>query len=792
MRVAPRHRGHYDGVEYEAFAARYLKSILRRADLFVDVGAHYGFFTLLAASANDKLTIIAAEPVAETRAFLLQNISAMDARRISVCADAISDTCESKPFRISGSDDCSPHPNAQPIGQAAVDTTSIDALLEDFDACRLVVRIDAAGHELAVLRGMRDTLLRFSDVILVVELNPERQKAAGFAPERLLQQLDSLGFALFVVDRQQELSYRIEASEDLTRFIGEESCANLICLRKEKALSLVFFAHSALLNGAERSLLGLVKDVVAHQGSLCTVVLPANGPLEPRLKDAGAGVIVAPSAWWCGPDGMTPEMLAEGLAVSAPAQVTDLLPRLREIDPDVIVTQTLVIPWGANAAALLNKPHIWSVCEFGELDHGLRFVEPFANIVADIEACSDFVFCCTNGVRNEFFSKLTPAACDVLYRHIELPPIEGSAHRRSGGDRVVRLGFFGTLSPMKGQADAIAAAAELKARGLSIDLTLVGTGHLDHVFKLARLIQDYGLEQSVHLAGFIEDPYPAMRNCDIVLVCSQREAFGRAAAEAMLMAKPVIYSASGCVAEYLQDGETGLSYPPGDIAALADRIARLAGDRAFRERLGQAAQNFALATFCHENYGGKFFAKALALRGLRRAQPQPGSLQRALHAASVATRDQIEPTQARAVQGAPAPNSSVSQCPRIDTQIAGGNAKIAQVSGCDAAMKRSDTQQRFRGFWKAGAKPVLPARAARETSDVIRNSVFFNAEFYLDANPDVKAAGFDPALHYFLHGASEGRNPGPFFSTKDYLEQNPEVAALGLNPLLHYELHGRS
>ena len=182
MRVAPRHRGHYDGVEYEAFAARYLKSILRRADLFVDVGAHYGFFTLLAASANDKLTIIAAEPVAETRAFLLQNISAIDARRISVCADAISDTCESKPFRISGSDDCSPHPNAQPIGQAAVNTTSIDALLEDFDACRLVVKIDAAGHELAVLRGMRDTLLQFSNVILVVESSIPRGRRRRASP----------------------------------------------------------------------------------------------------------------------------------------------------------------------------------------------------------------------------------------------------------------------------------------------------------------------------------------------------------------------------------------------------------------------------------------------------------------------------------------------------------------------------------------------------------------------------------------------------------------------------------
>jgi glycosyltransferase involved in cell wall biosynthesis len=40
----------------------------------------------------------------------------------------------------------------------------------------------------------------------------------------------------------------------------------------------------------------------------------------------------------------------------------------------------------------------------------------------------------------------------------------------------------------------------------------------------------------------------------------------------MLLSKPVVYAAAGGIAEYMRDGETGLSYPPGDAAALADRI----------------------------------------------------------------------------------------------------------------------------------------------------------------------------------------------------------------------------
>jgi hypothetical protein len=73
----------------------------------------------------------------------------------------------------------------------------------------------------------------------------------------------------------------------------------------------------------------------------------------------------------------------------------------------------------------------------------------------------------------------------------------------------------------------------------------------------------------------------------------------------------------------------------------------------------------------------------------------------------------------------------------------------------------------------------------------IRNSVFFDADFYRNAYPDVASSGMDPALHYLLHGALEGRNPGPNFSTKEYLDQNPCVAASGINALVHYELSGR-
>ena len=124
----------------------------------------------------------------------------------------------------------------------------------------------------------------------------------------------------------------------------------------------------------------------------CTIILPRHGPLERLLRDAGATVAVLPFSWWCSSDGTTQEALTSALSADVPAFFCDVLPFVKSIDPDVIVTQTIVIPWGAAAAAALSKPHIWSVCEYGELDHGLQFVEPVEKIAADIQTGSDFVF----------------------------------------------------------------------------------------------------------------------------------------------------------------------------------------------------------------------------------------------------------------------------------------------------------------------------------------------------------------------------------------------------------------
>lgn len=68
------------------------------------------------------------------------------------------------------------------------------------------------------------------------------------------------------------------------------------------------------------------------------------------------------------------------------------------------------------------------------------------------------------------------------------------------------------------------------------------------------------------------------------------EPFGLVALEAAAVGKPIVATASGGLRDIVVDGETGLTVPAEDRAALAAAMQRLIGDAEMRERLGAAAK----------------------------------------------------------------------------------------------------------------------------------------------------------------------------------------------------------
>lgn len=75
---------------------------------------------------------------------------------------------------------------------------------------------------------------------------------------------------------------------------------------------------------------------------------------------------------------------------------------------------------------------------------------------------------------------------------------------------------------------------------------------------------------------------------------------------------------------------------------------------------------------------------------------------------------------------------------------------------------------------------------------LIIKSGFFDFDWYLVNNPDVRKSKLHPVEHYLEYGWLEGRDPSAEFNTNYYLLKNKDVSSTGMNPLLHYVKFGKA
>jgi glycosyltransferase involved in cell wall biosynthesis len=175
---------------------------------------------------------------------------------------------------------------------------------------------------------------------------------------------------------------------------------------------------------------------------------------------------------------------------------------------------------------------------------------------------------------------------------LDLDRLAGMPPLAEGG---VRVGMVATMARWKGHETFLRALAALPSatpvRGYVIGGPLYETADSQStIADLRALATQLGLDGRVGFTGFVADVAPAMRTLDIVVHAStQPEPFGLVIAEAMACGRAVIASAAGGATELIDEGIDALAHRPGDAAGLSRLIEQLAGDRAMRQRLGQAA-----------------------------------------------------------------------------------------------------------------------------------------------------------------------------------------------------------
>ncbi len=169
------------------------------------------------------------------------------------------------------------------------------------------------------------------------------------------------------------------------------------------------------------------------------------------------------------------------------------------------------------------------------------------------------------------------------------------------------VGAAGRLSREKGFELLIDAAAQIQQRVLGVGFVLWGDGPLKE--KLAKRIERRRLEDSFVLAGHRTDFDAFLPHVDLLALPSFTEGLPNVVLEAFAAGVPVVATAVGGTPAIVQDGVNGLLVPPGDAAALAAAICRMAAPTTDRRALGERGSCQVLQSFT-------FAAQALAYEKL--------------------------------------------------------------------------------------------------------------------------------------------------------------------------------
>ncbi len=167
------------------------------------------------------------------------------------------------------------------------------------------------------------------------------------------------------------------------------------------------------------------------------------------------------------------------------------------------------------------------------------------------------------------------------------PATYGKAPRGAFGKRVI---FVGRLDPVKGAPLLIEAMARVLQDHPDATLTLVGDGPARALAEAKAA--DLGIAGAVTFAGFQSQGRVAamLEAADMLVLPSFAEGVPVVLMEAMASRIPVIASRVAGVQELVEDGVAGFTVPPGDVATLAERMARLMAAPEMAARMGEAGR----------------------------------------------------------------------------------------------------------------------------------------------------------------------------------------------------------
>jgi glycosyltransferase involved in cell wall biosynthesis len=375
-------------------------------------------------------------------------------------------------------------------------------------------------------------------------------------------------------------------------------------------MRVLYVNHTGLVGGAERSLLGLMDTLPADVEGLLAC---PPGPLHEHA--ARRGIRALPIAGSVGSLKLHPVHTPVAIGTMAVA-AAGVLRTARSWHADVLHANSIRAGMIAEPAArALRRPLVLHVRDCLPPSRLTRRLQ------CSLAGRAAAVIAISHHVARAFDPDGTAPRLEVIDNPFDLTRLDPARIDRHAAR--IRLGLapddlaltlVGQITPWKGQEEAVRAVARVRRTHNSAVLLLVGEAKFvaratrhdnrSYLHRLRLIIDELELGDAVRFLGEREEVPEILRACDVALLPSWDEPFGRAVVEAMAIGAPIVATSIGGPTEIIRDGIDGLLVAPRQPAALATAIAGLLDDPDRRQALGAAARVAAVERFgAHQHVG---------------------------------------------------------------------------------------------------------------------------------------------------------------------------------------------
>ncbi len=198
---------------YEKATQLFLFNVLRAGDTFVDVGAHIGYFSMIAAAiVGEDGKVVSVEPTDENFVQLQRHIDENNLTNVSSVKSVISGINGDVTFHINKDNDGGHalwdpglHPQNELTRAAPQSYTlpsmTLDNLLSTNDCTHVrIMKIDTEGAESMILESGRERLANGAVDFILAEVNSSGLRQLGSSVDQMLDLARGLGFVTFLPD----------------------------------------------------------------------------------------------------------------------------------------------------------------------------------------------------------------------------------------------------------------------------------------------------------------------------------------------------------------------------------------------------------------------------------------------------------------------------------------------------------------------------------------------------------------------------------------------------------------